>query len=116
MNQLHDRRQNNRIDLSTIEGFYRQCDIAVSSAAGDLDITILNISPVGMKVRINCDEDRSKIKPNEELFIRGCIFSDNIGFLSSQKAVTIWQEESICGIKFTPELEFDELCLRNMMK
>lgn len=116
MNQLHDRRKNSRIDLSTIDGFYRQCDIAVSSTTGDIDITILNISPVGMRIRVNSEEDRCKVKTGEELFIRGCIFSDNIGFLSSQKALIVWQEESICGIKFTPELEFDELCLRNMLK
>lgn len=116
INTLSERRKTNRIALTTIENFFRQCDVAASSNSEDLDITIIDISPNGMKISINCEEDQSKIKLHDEIFIRGCIFNNNIGFLSSQKAVTVWQDKSFRGIKFTPELEFDESSLREMLE
>ncbi|CCO22383.1 hypothetical protein [Maridesulfovibrio hydrothermalis] len=115
MNTKHERRKANRIELASIEGFFRQCDLTTSSEAGDLDITIINISSNGMKVRIHRKEDQCKIKPYKEIFIRGCIFNDRIGFLSSQKAIAIWKKNDLCGIKFTPKLEFDEFSLREMI-
>ncbi|WP_027721253.1 pilus assembly protein PilZ [Maridesulfovibrio zosterae] len=116
MNTLFDRRKTNRIKLSKIENFFRQCDIYVSSEKGDIDITILDISPVGMRISINGSEDQSKISPQDKLFIRGCIFNDNIGFLSSQNVVAVWKENNICGFKFTPPLDLDELTIRSMIK
>ena len=116
MNTMHDRRKANRIKLSEIEGLFRQCDIEASSNKGDLDITIIDISPKGMRLRINCEEDKFKICQNDNIFIRGCIFNDNIGFLSSQKAVTVWKTEKICGVKFLPELDLSELELLGMIK
>ncbi|SDK94717.1 hypothetical protein SAMN05660337_1802 [Maridesulfovibrio ferrireducens] len=116
MNNFQERRDSTRIDLNNIDGFFRQCDIATSSCNSDLDITILNISPCGMKLKLNSKEDLTKLDLNAEVFIRGCIFNDRIGFLSSQKAVAVWKEESLVGLRFTPELDFDEPALRKMMK
>ncbi|TIH19336.1 pilus assembly protein PilZ [Marinifilum sp. JC120] len=115
MNTLSDRRKHTRIELSSINSFFRQCDVAATSG-GDLDITILNISTKGMKFKINSDNDSRKIKLDDELFIRGCIFNDRIGFLSSQKAVAVWQEDSLFGVRFTPSLELDEPSLIDMLK
>lgn len=115
MNTLSERRKSKRITLSSIEYFFRQCDIAASTGKGELDITILDISPQGMKLRIDLEEDRSKITPRDEIFIRGCIFNDSIGFLSSQKAVAVWTDEAFCGIRFTPELELNETDLLEML-
>ncbi|WP_320170826.1 pilus assembly protein PilZ [Maridesulfovibrio sp.] len=103
-----DRRSTNRINLSRINNVCRQCDVAALSGKGELDITIVDISQQGMKLSINCDEDRCKISPLDEIFIRGCIFNDRIGFLSSQKAVTVWKEAGFCGVRFVPQLEFAE--------
>ncbi|WP_320172983.1 PilZ domain-containing protein [Maridesulfovibrio sp.] len=115
MNTLSDRRKHTRIELSSINSFYRQCDVAATSG-GDIDITILNISRKGMKFKINSANDSGKIKLDDELFIRGCIFNDRIGFLSSQKAVTVWQDNTVFGVEFTPSLDLDEPSLFNMLK
>lgn len=115
MNRFDDRRKNIRIELGSINGFFRQCDIAASASKKDLDITILNISPDGMKFRINSGSDVERLRLDDEIFIRGCIFNDNIGFLSSQKAVTVWQEDTLFGAKFTPALELDAADLSEMI-
>ncbi|NDV25327.1 PilZ domain-containing protein [Desulfovibrio sp. JC010] len=115
MNRSAERRKHTRIELGSINGFFRQCDIAASSSGRDLDITILNISTQGMKFILNSRADSSGINPDDEIFIRGCIFNDNIGFLSSQKAVTVWQEDSLYGVKFTPALDIDHTTLAEMM-
>ncbi|WP_419780766.1 pilus assembly protein PilZ [Maridesulfovibrio sp.] len=116
MNRFDDRRKNIRIDLGSINGFFRQCDIAASASEKDLDITILNISPDGMKFRINSGNDLKRLRLDDEIFIRGCIFNDNIGFLSSQKAVTVWQENTLFGAKFTPALELEAADLSEMIR
>ena len=115
MNTLADRRKHARIELASINSFFRQCDVAATSG-GDFDITILNISTQGMKFKINSVKDSERIKLDDVLFIRGCIFNDRIGFLSSQKAVTVWQDSSVFGVKFTPSLDLDEPSLFNMLK
>ena len=115
MNRLDDRRKNTRINLDSINCFFRQCDIAASTSEKDLDITILNISPDGMKFMINSGSDARRLRLDDEIFIRGCIFSNNIGFLSSQKAVTVWQEDTLFGARFTPALEFDTADLSKMI-
>jgi len=111
----YNRRNTERIEVSSIQNFYKQCDIAASSGKGDLDITILDISQQGMKFRVNCTEDTKKINQDDRLLIRGCIFNDSIGFLSNQQAVTVWKDDNLCGIKFTPELEFTGEAIREMM-
>ena len=115
MNKFHDRRESNRIDLENINAFFKQCDISVSSSDCDLDITIINISPRGMKVKLNSEEDFNKLELNSEVFIRGCIFNDSIGFLSSQKAVAVWKENPIAGLRFTPELDIDDETIHQML-
>lgn len=115
MNTMHDRRSAIRIKLSKIEAFFRQCDIAASSDKGELDITIIDISQKGMCLRINREKDQEKIDIKDQIFIRGCIFNNNIGFLSSQMAVTVWKDGELCGVEFTPELEFDEPELLGML-
>ncbi|WP_432735221.1 pilus assembly protein PilZ [Maridesulfovibrio sp. FT414] len=116
MNTLYDRRSINRIKLSGMDGIFRQCDVSASSKKGELDITIVDISQRGMGLSINSSDDCNKIDLQDEIFIRGCIFNDNIGFLSSQKAVTVWKDESLCGVEFKPQLEFSETDLLEMLK
>lgn len=115
MNTLSDRRKQTRIELGSINEFFRQCDIA-ASARGDLDITLLDISTEGIRFMLNSTNDSGMINKNDEIFIRGCIFNDKIGFLSSQKAVTVWQENTVFGAKFTPSLDLDEPSLISMLK
>lgn len=115
-NTMKDRRKNSRIDITAINDFYRQCDISTSSAETDIDITIVNISTNGMKFILNSKNNGSILNLDDEIFIRGCIFNDNIGFLSSQKAITVWREESFIGVKFTPELDLEEISLIEMLK
>lgn len=69
-----------------------------------------------MKFTLNSGNDTGKLQQNDEIFIRGCIFNNNIGFLSSQKAVAVWQEDKLFGVKFTPALDLDETSLTAMMK
>ncbi|WP_031480591.1 PilZ domain-containing protein [Maridesulfovibrio frigidus] len=116
MNKLHERRDSSRIDLTNMNDLFRQCDISASSCSTDLDITILDISAKGMKLRLNCDDDNEKLNLSDEIFIRGCIFNDRIGFLSSQKGVTIWKDNNHIGLKFTPSLDIDECHIREMLK
>jgi hypothetical protein len=116
MNKLSDRRRQARLDLDSINSFFRQCDVAASSSDQDMDITILDISPQGMKFSLNCEMDTDSINQDDEIFFRGCIFNDSIGFLSSQKAVTVWQKDSLFGVKFTPALDIDTKTLADMMK
>ncbi|SMF02202.1 PilZ domain-containing protein [Desulfovibrio gilichinskyi] len=115
MNKTYERRDSIRIGLEKIDDFFKQCDISVSSCDSDLDITILNISSHGMKVKLNSEGDFSNLKLNSEVFIRGCIFNDLIGFLSSQKAIAVWKENSFVGLRFTPELDFDNATIRQML-
>ncbi|NDV21259.1 pilus assembly protein PilZ [Desulfovibrio sp. JC022] len=115
MNTLSDRRKQTRIELESINGFFRQCDVAASTG-GNLDITILNISTEGMKFMTNSSCDSNRIKRDDVLFFRGCIFNDRIGFLSSQKAVAVWQEDTVFGVKFIPSLDLDEPSLIDMLK
>lgn len=115
MNITYDRRDSNRIGLEKIDDFFKQCDISVSSCDVDLDITILNISPYGMKIKLNSKDDYRNLKLNSEIFIRGCIFNDCIGFLSSQKAIVVWKKNSTVGLRFTPKLDFDYADIRQML-
>ncbi|WP_320007582.1 pilus assembly protein PilZ [Maridesulfovibrio sp.] len=115
MNKVDDRRKSTRIDLKSMNCFFRQCDIAASTSEKDLDITILDISQDGMKFMINSGSDAKQLRQADEIFIRGCIFNDNIGFLSSQKAVTVWKENTLFGAKFTPALEVDSATLSKMI-
>ena len=115
MNISKDRRSALRIELKSIIRVCRQCDIASSSSGVDLDITIINISPTGMKFRINARQDINRIEINDNIFIRGCIFNYSIGFLSSQKAVAIWKKINMVGVEFTPALEVDDALLRAMI-
>ncbi len=116
MNTLRERRNLDRIDLTNLNDIFRQCDISASSCSTDLDITILNISAKGMKLKLNCDDDYEKLNLSDEVFIRGCIFNDRIGFLSSQKGIAVWKDKKHIGLKFIPSLEIDELHLREMLE
>ncbi|OEU67681.1 MAG: pilus assembly protein PilZ [Desulfovibrio sp. S3730MH75] len=116
MIQIHERRDLGRIDLTNMNDIFRQCDISASSCSTDFDITILNISPKGMKLRLNCDNDYERLNLSDEIFIRGCIFNDRIGFLSSQKGVTVWKDNNHIGLKFTPSLDIDEFHIREMLE
>lgn len=115
MNTLSERRKHTRIELQNISGFLRQCDITDSSG-NNLDITVLDISKHGMKFMINPDSHSNRLKLDDKIFFRGCIFKDKIGFLNSQEAVTIWQDDTVFGVKFTPSLDLDKSSLIHLLK
>lgn len=115
MNQLNERRKKQRIALTKIENVMRVCDIAVQTEKEDVDITIQDISISGMKITINENECLNELSPGDHVFIRGCIFNDSIGFLSSQKASIIWKHDNILGLLFTPELDITAEEIKEML-
>ncbi len=115
MDKGMNRRKKERIALNSIVEVMRMCDIAVESGDGDVDVTIKDISPQGMGIRVNESLTSEIISQGDEVFIRGCIFNDKIGFLSSQKASVVWKNEKELGLRFTPELDINLDGIREML-
>ncbi|WP_034633698.1 PilZ domain-containing protein [Maridesulfovibrio bastinii] len=110
-----ERRKKERIELKTVVEVLRMCDIAVMTGKEDVDVTIRDISTTGMGIEVSEETSINRIDLGDNLFIRGCIFNDNIGFLSSQKASVVWKCNNKFGLRFTPELDINLDGIREML-
>lgn len=115
MSNIQERRKRQRIELTTVTEMFRMCDIAVHTGTNDVDVTIKDISPEGMKIIINEASDKKKLSAGDCIFIRGCIFNDRIGFLSSQKAYVVWKNEDELGLQFSPKLDINLDGIKEML-
>ena len=105
MSTFRDRRKECRVTMRSVESIFRQCDISLISQSCECDAVIEDISLEG--VRLKLDNSQQAVHQGEPVFIRGCIFNDMIGFLSSATCKVVWTKGRHLGLQFDAPLDLD---------
>lgn len=109
MAEKDERRRFPRIDARRVPLHLRGCDLCVVDKGIDIDVTIEDVNRTGMRLQIGGEMAEGNMpSKGDRVFIRGCVFDELLGFLSSEDATVAWCRFPSFGIVFDSPVDCDE--------